>query len=77
MSTAALVGAVLGQLIFGALADIIGRRKGFITTLCIIVVAAALSAISPPIPMGKTHKVLIALCVFRGVLGFGACISPS
>ncbi len=38
ISTAALVGAMIGQLSFGFLADMIGRRLCFITTISLIVI---------------------------------------
>jgi len=44
VSVAALVGAVLGQLIFGTLADRIGRRVIFVVTISCVVVGAALSS---------------------------------
>ena len=46
IAVGALVGAIVGQVTFGALADIIGRKKGFILTLLLVIVGAGLSATS-------------------------------
>ena len=48
ISTAVLIGAVLGQLFFGLLADRIGRRLGFIITLSLVIFGAILSALAFP-----------------------------
>ena len=40
----ALVGAIFGQLIFGAIADIIGRKKVFVLTCFLVIFGAVLSA---------------------------------
>lgn len=48
ISTAVLIGAVLGQLFFGLLADRIGRRLGFIITLSLVILGAILSALAFP-----------------------------
>lgn len=48
ISTAVLIGAVLGQIFFGLLADRIGRRLGFIITLSLVILGAILSSLSPP-----------------------------
>ena len=48
ISTAVLIGAVLGQLFFGLLADRIGRRLGFIITLSLVILGAILSAFAFP-----------------------------
>ena len=45
VATAALAGAVIGQLVFGALADRIGRRTGFIVTLSLVAVGGVLSGL--------------------------------
>lgn len=48
ISTAVLIGAVLGQLFFGLLADRIGRRLGFIVTLSLVILGSILSALAFP-----------------------------
>jgi len=40
----ALAGAIVGQLLFGSLADLIGRRKIFITTCVLVIVGAICSS---------------------------------
>jgi PHS family inorganic phosphate transporter-like MFS transporter len=70
VSTAALAGAILGQLAFGFIADKIGRKKGFVVTLSIVIVGAILSASSFSIPsIGLT--VAMTLAGFRFLLGIG------
>mmetsp|Transcript_116276 Transcript_116276/g.335867 ORF Transcript_116276/g.335867 Transcript_116276/m.335867 type:complete len:504 (-) Transcript_116276:345-1856(-) len=69
-SSAALFGAVLGQLVFGALADRLGRRVIFIATGSLIVLGSVLSACVQEFGLGP--KCLLAqLVVCRGLLGFG------
>jgi MFS family permease len=46
IKTCALIGAVLGQLGFGAFADVLGRRVIFIATLSLTTVGCLLSAFS-------------------------------
>mmetsp|Transcript_116277 Transcript_116277/g.335875 ORF Transcript_116277/g.335875 Transcript_116277/m.335875 type:complete len:496 (-) Transcript_116277:278-1765(-) len=69
-SSAALFGAVLGQLVFGALADRLGRRVIFIATGSLIVLGSVLSACVQE--FGGGPGVLMAqLVVCRAMLGFG------
>ncbi len=44
ISSAALAGAIIGQLVFGSLADRLGRRLIFISTISIVIVGAIGSA---------------------------------
>lgn len=44
ISSAALAGAIVGQLVFGSLADRLGRRVIFITTISLVIVGALGSA---------------------------------
>jgi MFS family permease len=76
ISTAALIGAVAGQLVCGSLADTVGRRAIFILTIVLIVVGSIGSAAVPSGEGGdammKSAAALSAgLAVWRGVLGFG------
>lgn len=68
ISTAALVGAIFGQLIFGSLADVIGRRIIFVTTLTLVTFGSLISAF-----VTDTGAVSIYtwLAVCRFILGFG------
>ena len=62
-----LVGAIVGQLTFGYVGAIIGRRKGMIFTLLLSILGAAASAI---LPWGTTSVYQI-LAASRFVLGVG------
>jgi PHS family inorganic phosphate transporter-like MFS transporter len=69
LASAALIGAVLGQLVFGALADQMGRRLVFVATLACVVAGSLLSAACVDIPaLGGIYGQLIAC---RFLLGFG------
>lgn len=61
--TACLIGLAVGQLIFGPLSDIHGRRKPLISTLIVYAVASVLCAISPNIWL------FVALRFVQGVSG--------
>jgi MFS transporter, PHS family, inorganic phosphate transporter len=68
VSAAALIGAVLGQLVFGVLADRLGRRVNMIATCVILIVGGVLcTAAYGPTPTST----LWALVLARGILGFG------
>mmetsp|Transcript_105451 Transcript_105451/g.335710 ORF Transcript_105451/g.335710 Transcript_105451/m.335710 type:complete len:461 (+) Transcript_105451:62-1444(+) len=67
-ATMTLVGVIVGQVTFGALADIIGRRLASITTATLTVVGAALSACVVDTP-GFAIATQLALC--RLLLGLG------
>ena len=68
VSTAALVGAVLGQLVFGALADKVGRRTIFMVTLTLVVLSSLGSATITDDGHGAIYAQLAA---WRFMLGFG------
>jgi len=68
LADAVLIGSIMGQLIFGVLADQIGRRKGFIATLTLLTVGALLSAtVQDTGSMTLYHW----LALWRFVLGVG------
>ncbi|KAN0029152.1 hypothetical protein ACTFIV_011027 [Dictyostelium citrinum] len=68
VSTGALWGAVGGQIVFGFLADRIGRKIGFIITLSFIIVGAFASALS----FDKAAlNIFGMLTLWRTILGFG------
>ncbi|EGG21193.1 major facilitator superfamily protein [Cavenderia fasciculata] len=69
VSTAALWGAVTGQLVFGFVADRVGRRTGFIITLSFIIVGAFGSILSFNVSDG--FNIFIMLALWRALLGFG------
>ena len=73
LTSAALFGAVIGQLVFGALADVFGRRKMFIATSLIVLFASIASALvvggNPAWLGGAT--IYAQLTVWRALLGFG------
>lgn len=68
ISSAALAGAIGGQLIFGFLADRIGRKKGFVVTLSLVSFGALASSLSFHT---ATNSIYVSLCFFRFLLGFG------
>lgn len=68
VSTAALVGAVLGQITFGALADVLGRRLIFISTLLLVLLGCFGSATATS---GSTVGIYAQLAIWRFILGFG------
>ncbi|OQR94010.1 inorganic phosphate transporter [Achlya hypogyna] len=68
VSSAALIGAVLGQLAFGFLGDVYGRKICMIATCAILIIGGILSAAAYG---GSGHNTLWFLIVARGILGFG------
>ena len=68
LGTAALVGAVFGQLIFGSLADKLGRRVIFVTTISLVIIGAFGSALAFDTPSSSIYSQLF---FWRGLLGFG------
>lgn len=73
VNSAALVGAIFGQLVVGALADRLGRRVIFVLTGVLIVVASGLSALARPdlIPDVGPQQLLYQIAAARFVVGFG------
>ncbi|WP_291279118.1 MFS transporter [Galactobacter sp.] len=67
LSTANLVGMAVGAVLWGTIADRVGRRKAFTWTLLIFAVFTALGALSP------TFWVF-TLCRFLAGVGLGGCI---
>ncbi|ELR23023.1 transporter, major facilitator superfamily superfamily protein [Acanthamoeba castellanii str. Neff] len=66
VSTAALLGAMLGQLLFGFIADMVGRRIGFAITIGVFTLGAIASS-----AVGNRAVVYYLLALFRLVVGFG------
>lgn len=62
----AVAGAILGQLLFGSVADLIGRKRVFIVTCFLVIVGALLSA-----TVANNSNIYTQLCVWRFVLGIG------
>ncbi|WP_406003090.1 MFS transporter [Streptomyces sp. NBC_00829] len=67
VATANLVGMALGAVIWGGVADRIGRKKAFSVTLLIFAVFSVLGALSP------SYAVFLALRFVAGI-GLGGCI---
>ena len=59
---AAILGAFIGAFVFGRIADVIGRKKVYVTVAVIMIIGAVASALAPG---------FIFLVVARLVLGFG------
>ena len=68
LSTAVFIGAVFGQLILGALADILGRRKMMIISCTLLIVGGILSA---SVYSTNFTVLLWLLIISRFILGFG------
>ncbi|GAA0481598.1 MFS transporter [Streptomyces olivaceiscleroticus] len=67
IATANLVGMALGAVVWGAVADRIGRKQAFGVTLLIFAVFSVLGALAP------TYPVFLALRFLAGI-GLGGCI---
>ena len=59
---AAILGAFIGAFVFGRIADVIGRKKVYVTVAVIMIIGAIASALAPD---------FLFLVVARLVLGFG------
>jgi MFS transporter, PHS family, inorganic phosphate transporter len=68
LGSAALMGAAIGQLLFGWLGDRVGRRKIYGVTLTVMAIGAVGSATS--VPMGGLSTISV-LVLWRFVLGVG------
>ncbi|OQR99668.1 inorganic phosphate transporter [Achlya hypogyna] len=68
VSTSALIGAVLGQLVFGVLGDMYGRKNCMIATCALLIIGGILCAAAYG---GSDLGTLWFLVIARGVLGFG------
>ncbi|KAL8281681.1 hypothetical protein RB600_005220 [Gaeumannomyces tritici] len=69
LSNAFLVGMIAGMLLFGAVADQLGRKTGAVATTALLVLGIALSAgAAAPSPPGLFWMLIVA----RGVAGVGA-----
>ncbi|KAK9994687.1 hypothetical protein SO802_024390 [Lithocarpus litseifolius] len=64
----ALVGTLVGQLVFGYLGDKLGRKKVYGITLILMVFCAICSGVSFG---ASAHSVIGTLCFFKFWLGFG------
>eukprot|EP00929_Paragymnodinium_shiwhaense_P067493 TRINITY_DN33963_c0_g1_i3.p1 TRINITY_DN33963_c0_g1~~TRINITY_DN33963_c0_g1_i3.p1 ORF type:complete len:156 (+),score=23.34 TRINITY_DN33963_c0_g1_i3:172-639(+) len=67
---AAIFGAIIGQLVFGAIADAYGRRWVFITTVAMIAVASLGSALAEPIA-AFGWDIYTVLTFWRLIMGIG------
>ncbi|KDO16440.1 hypothetical protein SPRG_18034 [Saprolegnia parasitica CBS 223.65] len=68
VSAAALVGAIIGQIVFGYLADVLGRRICMIITCAILILGGIICALASG---GSPTATLWILVVARGFLGVG------
>jgi MFS transporter, PHS family, inorganic phosphate transporter len=69
IKTAALIGAVIGQLVFGALADKLGRRLIFVCTISMVIIGALASCVLQGSP--DSGSIYVHLFITRLVLGIG------
>eukprot|EP00960_Hanusia_phi_P057099 763457-Hanusia_phi.AAC.1 len=68
LKSVALIGTLVGQLTFGHLADLLGRRPVHIVTMIIMIVGALCSGMS----FGTTGDAVVGtLCMWRFLLGLG------
>eukprot|EP00123_Amoebidium_parasiticum_P016714 comp23557_c0_seq1/m.39786 comp23557_c0_seq1/g.39786 ORF comp23557_c0_seq1/g.39786 comp23557_c0_seq1/m.39786 type:complete len:495 (-) comp23557_c0_seq1:405-1889(-) len=68
VGSAAVWGAVIGQLFFGGFADYIGRRIIFITT-CVLIIVGALA--SSAVVNTPAFSIYYQLAIFRLIIGIG------
>jgi len=71
IASATLVGAVVGQVVFGVLGDWIGRRWTFLVTCVLIVLGAFLSGCVVWTEPGSTFPLVTQLAMCRFLLGIG------
>lgn len=68
VSAAALIGAAVGQVLFGVLGDVYGRRVSHIATCALMALGSLLCACSYG---GSPERTLWFLAIARGILGIG------
>ncbi|TYZ68462.1 hypothetical protein PybrP1_005756 [[Pythium] brassicae (nom. inval.)] len=68
VSAAALIGAVVGQLLFGYLGDVFGRKVNMIATCCLLIFGGILCTVAYA---GDATNTLWFLVIARGLLGVG------
>ncbi|TMW68174.1 hypothetical protein Poli38472_007846 [Pythium oligandrum] len=68
VSAAAIIGAVIGQLLFGVLGDVFGRKTNMIATCALLIFGGILCTVAYG---GSAHGTLWFLVVARGILGNG------
>jgi PHS family inorganic phosphate transporter-like MFS transporter len=68
VSAAALIGAVIGQLLFGVLGDVFGRKTNMIITCCLLIFGGILCTAAYG---GSATGTLWFLVIARGILGIG------
>ncbi|TMW68175.1 hypothetical protein Poli38472_007847 [Pythium oligandrum] len=68
VSAAAIIGAVIGQLLFGVLGDVFGRKTNMIATCLLLIFGGILCTVAYA---GSPHGTLWFLVIARGILGVG------
>lgn len=68
VASAALVGSMIGQIVAGSLADLLGRKKIFICTAALIIIGSLGSACSIDTPLLTIYG---QICCWRFFLGTG------
>ena len=69
LKSTAVAGAVLGQVSFGIIADIIGRRRVFIITCALVMIGAIMSGLS--VNSTSSFNIYYQISAWRFILGVG------
>eukprot|EP01006_Ploeotia_vitrea_P056440 TRINITY_DN68099_c2_g7_i2.p1 TRINITY_DN68099_c2_g7~~TRINITY_DN68099_c2_g7_i2.p1 ORF type:complete len:535 (-),score=70.53 TRINITY_DN68099_c2_g7_i2:161-1765(-) len=71
LKEAALIGAILGQLSFGAIGDFVGRRRAFFCTLLLVTIGSLASGLTPTKDMIGQTGLYLWVIAWQFVAGIG------